>query len=768
MKARADVGICLGYLVVAAAFFKVAVLDAGTDRHDPAVADLVSYYYPMMRYGFARLREGDLPLWDTYQSCGTPLLASAHFGFLYPLYAPFLLISPEMAINVDIVVHLTIGSVGMYLLCRHLGMQRSPSFIAGIVYAYHGSMMVKISFADLLAAVSWIPFVFLLVDRVIRVPSWRRCALLAIVIGLSLLGGHLQAIYFEVLALVPFVVCRSAWGVRTGGAATVIRAPALLAVAGGLGITLALVRLLPSQEFVSHGWRFPGSLGIEAASVMAVSPESYVRNLISPEPGRGLAREVYVGILPLALALVGVLRWRPRSASMPIAAAGIGAVVYAFGPRTILYRAIFHLPAGNWFRGPDRALIVFGFAIAVLCGAGIDAVLSDGIGAVGPDHRRRLTMLVVPAAAVALIAVLNLSLAQHAAAALATVYGVAGIAMLCVIAVSDARPVGRTAAIVALGALVLFDLGHAQPHEGVLPSRLGPYFTRLEPIFAEIRRRQGFARTYIWATFERADPLYFLSDIAKAGLNHGIWMATDYEPLGGRRLETYMDAFGPTTPIIGPFGYRPFSLSDENLPLVELMGIRFFLVTTGREAPFVARAPRLTARWNLILADQGVSLYEDPGAMARCFIVSRIEVEHDEASLLARLKREDLRNVALVEEMPDADLVRTTPDGSHDARAEVIRYTPDRVVIDADSRDGGFLVLTDQYYPGWRASVDGKPAPIYRTDYLFRGLRLPPGRHRVAFAYRPRNFCYGAIGTLAGILGIALLLGLTRDQAHAA
>ena len=148
--------------------------------------------------------------------------------------------------------------------------------------------------------------------------------------------------------------------------------------------------------------------------------------------------------------------------------------------------------------------------------------------------------------------------------------------------------------------------------------------------------------------------------------------------------------------------------------------------------------------------------------------MSRIEVEHDEASLLARLKREDLRNVALVEEMPDADLVRTTPDGSHDARAEVIRYTPDRVVIDADSRDGGFLVLTDQYYPGWRASVDGKPAPIYRTDYLFRGVRLPPGRHRVAFEYRPRNVGYGAIGTLAGIFGLALLLGLTRDQAHEA
>jgi len=356
--------------------------------------------------------------------------------------------------------------------------------------------------------------------------------------------------------------------------------------------------------------------------------------------------------------------------------------------------------------------------------------------------------------------VLNLFLAQHAAAALATVYGVAGIAMLCAIVVCEARPVVRTAATVALGALVLFDLGHALPHEGMLPSRLGPYFTRLEPIFAEIRRRQGLSRTYIWATFERTDPLYLFSDVAKAGLNHGIWMPTDYEPLGGRRLETYMDALGPTTPIIGPFGYRPFSLSDENLPLVELMGIRFFLVTTGREAPFVARAPRLTARWNLLLSDQGVSLYEDPGAMARCFIVSRIEVEHDEASLLARLKREDLRNVALVEEMPDADLARPTPDESRDAHAEVIRYTPESVVIDADSGTGGFLVLTDQYYPGWRAWIDGMPTAIYRTDYLFRGVHLPPGRHRVELAYRPRSVWYGASGTVAGLVGIAVVAWL--------
>src|SRR5207249_2856778 len=200
-------------------------------------------------------------------------------------------------------------------------------------------------------------------------------------------------------------------------------------------------------------------------------------------------------------------------------------------------------------------------------------------------------------------------------------------------------------------------------------------------------------------------------------------------------MESYMDVLGPTIPVIGPFGYRPFFLSDENLPLVELMGVRFFMVGTGLEDRFVTKAPRLTARWKLLRADQGVSLYEDPGAMDRCFIVSHVEVERDEATLLERLKHEDLRHVALVEEPPGADLVRATPDTSADARAEVIRYTPESIVIDAVSEAGGFLVLTDRYDPGWRAWIDGAPAAIYRTDYLFRGLRLPSGRHRVELAY---------------------------------
>jgi len=619
--------------------------------------------------------------------------------------------------------------------------------------------MIKLYFPEFLAPAAWIPFVFLLVDRVLSEPSWRRCAMLAMVIAISLLGDHgVECTYCEFLALVPWLLVRSAWLAQKRAMAKVMRAHALLIVAGVLGAAAALIRLMPTAEFISHTLRVPGILGIEAASVMAISPDAYVRNLLDPEPGPDVLRQVYVGVVPLALALTGLARWRTRSVSFPVAAAGIGAVLYAFGPRTTLYRVIFQLPAGNWFRGPDRALIIFGFAVALLCGAGIDTVLPRDTDTAGPGLARRLLL---PASVLAIIPALNCVIAHAHGAALMTTYAMIGIALIGTLGLLETSGVPWVAAVAALAALVVFDLSHAQRHNGLLPSRAGGYFARLEPIFAEIRRRQGLSRTYIWASFDRNNTLSFLSDVAKAGLNHGIWMATDYEPLSGPRIETYQDALAPQRfPIIGPLGYRPFLLSDENLPLIELMGIRFFMLGAGLEDRFVAGAPRLTARWRHLLLESGVSLYEDPGAMQRSFIVNRVEVERDEVRLLDRLKHEDLNQVALVEESVDGDLSHGSVGGFAGSRAEIVRYEPERVAIETTSDAPGFLILTDQYDPGWRAWIDATPARIYRADYLFRGIPVPVGQHRVELAYRPPSIIYGAVGTLVAVLLIGLLSGI--------
>ena len=78
----------------------------------------------------------------------------------------------------------------------------------------------------------------------------------------------------------------------------------------------------------------------------------------------------------------------------------------------------------------------------------------------------------------------------------------------------------------------------------------------------------------------------------------------------------------------------------------------------------------------------------------------------------------------------------------------------------------GYLVFDDLSYPGWVATVDGRPAPIHRVDYLLQGVRLHPGRHQVRLVYAPLSFLCGMLITLATVAGLAayLLTWLLRGR----
>lgn len=91
--------------------------------------------------------------------------------------------------------------------------------------------------------------------------------------------------------------------------------------------------------------------------------------------------------------------------------------------------------------------------------------------------------------------------------------------------------------------------------------------------------------------------------------------------------------------------------------------------------------------------------------------------------------------------------------------ADIREYGDLKVTVEADAREGGFLFLGDSYYPGWRAYVDGREAPIYRADFLFRAVPLPAGRHMVEFRYQPDSFTLGLwiSGASAGLLALMLL-----------
>ncbi|MEA3338897.1 MAG: YfhO family protein, partial [Chloroflexota bacterium] len=94
--------------------------------------------------------------------------------------------------------------------------------------------------------------------------------------------------------------------------------------------------------------------------------------------------------------------------------------------------------------------------------------------------------------------------------------------------------------------------------------------------------------------------------------------------------------------------------------------------------------------------------------------------------------------------------------------ARITHYAPERVEIELDASAPGYLVLTDAWYPGWQATVDGEPAPIQRADLLFRAVAVEAGQHHVIFTFRPASVWAGMSVSLAALVGLALALSKAR------
>jgi hypothetical protein len=154
-----------------------------------------------------------------------------------------------------------------------------------------------------------------------------------------------------------------------------------------------------------------------------------------------------------------------------------------------------------------------------------------------------------------------------------------------------------------------------------------------------------------------------------------------------------------------------------------------------------------------------VKIYENLEVLPRAFGVYEGVAAADDEEVLALL-RDPATDPAYQVILNDASLPEaTTPTPDHRPAVRILGYEAEEVRLEADFGAPGYLVLTDAYYPGWEAEVDGQKAPILRADLYFRAVALDSGRHQVTFRYRPASVCLGL--TISGSAAlVALLAGL--------
>jgi hypothetical protein len=161
------------------------------------------------------------------------------------------------------------------------------------------------------------------------------------------------------------------------------------------------------------------------------------------------------------------------------------------------------------------------------------------------------------------------------------------------------------------------------------------------------------------------------------------------------------------------------------------------------------------------------TIYENRDALPRTWLVAGQQVVNGDERQLAYIgsSRFDPRHVLVTgTRLPGLPL--GDPDGSSPGEAQVTRYEPEQVRIQVHASRRSELVLSDTYYPGWHATVDGHPVRIDRVDYLLRGVPVPAGTHRVEFVYDPASFRVGWLVSLVVLLILmaAVVLGVRRRR----
>ena len=745
---------------------------------------------------------GHWPAWDARGFDGRPMAGNPQAGMAYPpVWIAWWLRAPA-ALGWLTVAHLIWGGLGTYVLVRSMGTARWAATVAAGVYQASPYLLAHTfegHYPHVWAA-CWYPWSFW-AYRELR-QGRARGLLLAPILALTYLTGHPQ----EWLML---VITMSAWmladGLRVWRSSGPRRATSRVAASLtllGMSVGMAGVDVVPqnlARPWLRRG-HDAGSDGI---------PRRYhlgglnAFQLLSPTALGGPAdyfgddnywESVFsIGLVPLALAVVAVMRHPDRRLVRGWLVLTALAVAFAFGRSLGLY-SLCHaiIPGVSVIRVPARSLFLANLAVAVLSGLGLETMQSRMAGL---DAWRRLAWRLgaVGVVAIVLLFVIQFNRSSgpkraparpvadtpappsppasgRTARAATRVLGdprfwtaIGGMAVLVAV---GCRPVGRNRRRGIIGLTGLVALGELGWYGFVLmrvtpaDSIVGP-----DPIAEAIKSlEEGETGGHQGRPSRRPPPRIKARDSFYGDLTasvHGLEKTNINDAFQLDRAATLYETLYPVASHVRPMAERRMSPAAKEAwrqirrAVFDRMSVGYLVsdrIETDPAWPIAAEGTLDGSRF---------VIQRNTSAMPRAYVVPRATVLPDlPGVVLPSLAALDPRRSVVMMADP---LDRLAPGPRQPfAAAEWDSVDPDRPALLVTTEAPGLLVLADTWMPGWTATVDGRPTPVLRGNYAQRVIPLAAaGRHVIVMQYHAPGFVLGCALSFASALAWTLI-GLGR------
>ena len=712
--------------------------------------DFLYQNYPFRYFASTSLAMGQLPLWNPYTFNGMPFLADIQTTVLYiPSLVLTLFVSNGALsyywLEVMIILHFVLAGVGMFFLAQSFNLRNIPSLFAGAAYMLSGYMIVHAIHQQNVTLVAWYPLILLFFRKALSEQRWLSVFLCGLVLGHSTLAGYPQLTLFIYFFLALYFVMELLTTHKPGA---LLSRPALVMIGKGaaivaISVAVAMVQLLPTVELSDLSQRAQitfeksseGSLAWSQLATLFYPKMFGVAGAESYEyfgPGQYFyywETCIYLGILPLLLATLSIILRKNKHVAF-FWGIVVFSILFTLGDHFFLYKLFYDfVPGFSKFRIPARMGILLTLSATLLSAFSLQHLLYAAKQ--GERKSLRTIALIVGGIGVLVYAlILSGSFAD----------AIAGVSYQ------------QAAPLIAKGvnpSFVLLLLGTALVVGLIMKGSVTRFTGFLLPAFLFVDMfvfggNQNNAQMNPDDYFRRRRDLvdFFKKEGAKQ-----LFRVNTRNPHG--MLPGWDRNQGMMDRIFMLEGYTPLALQRAYAPL-----------------PPDPMYDLLNVKYKTVFDDKSgqQTLVEHTTGLPRAFFVYKIHVAKSDADLLADIQNPtfDYRTTAILEKEPATPLPPVAPQPKWEAR--ITNYENNTIVMEATTERDGLLVLSEIYYPGWKAYVDGVETEIYRTNYNLRSLLVTAGSHRVEVRFEPATFRNGMWISLATLLVCALGIVATRKE----
>ncbi|OGH43925.1 MAG: hypothetical protein A3J14_01905 [Candidatus Levybacteria bacterium RIFCSPLOWO2_02_FULL_37_18] len=685
-----------------------------------AMPDIITQIYPWKHLTIETYKSNQIPFWNPYNFSGNPHLANFQTAVFTPLNILFFIFPFIYAWSIIVLIQPLIAGLCMYIFLRSLEVSKEGSLIGSITFMFCGFMVVWMAYATLSMAIAFFPLTLFAIEKIYKKPMIRYLLLLSLSIVLSLFSGHFQtSIYLLLFSFVFFVFKFFTTKKNKEG---------IFVITGFLlGIMLSMPQLIPAINLYLNSVRsviFNQSGGIPFYYLVTIFSPDFFGNPVTRNDWFGYYAEwsSFVGIIPLTLAIFSLYRLRNKTILF-FTISTVIILLLAIDSPLQKFVGNLEIPVLST-SNPSRIIVLFSFSIAVLASFGLDIfkeiVLVKSKKKYFPHIVVGFMLLII------WILTFGLYVLPEDKSFIAKRNLIFPTLLLTIFVLTtwlskfyrNKKNRFLIISVVAFGMISFDSLRFVQkwmpydPKELVFPQT---------SIVKAIKKEIGYNRIYGNLGTE-VNTYYKIPSIE------------GYDPL-------YINRYGEFIESAETGKYKSAMRSVVRLErgtkytnrVLDLLGVSIIfhpIADTNQGWAYPVWEDK--ERNSLIYKDNKFELFKNKKALNRVQLFYNYLVLKDNKKLLEQFYNDDFdfRKVLLLEEYPKGSI-----SGEGTGSAKIISYTPNKIVVESESTSSALLFLSDNFYPGWKAKVNGKEAKIYRADYSFRSVIVPSGKSIVEFTY---------------------------------